>query len=143
MAGETREALIEAAQRVVDDATHATTEDRRYSGIKQLRAALDAARRDPEPVASADAACICWIDGFPRGDRHQSECVAFSDGWDAAIEAAIRGTEAVDVEARRLLGYLWMATGKNHLRPVHDLFAPDDPIVADIERLAIFPGVER
>lgn len=43
------------------------------------------------------------------------------------------------LEVRRLLGYLWTATGKNHLRPVYDLFAPDDPIVADIERLAIFP----
>lgn len=43
------------------------------------------------------------------------------------------------LEVRRLLGYLWMATGKNHLRPVYDLFAEDDPIVADIERLAIFP----
>lgn len=43
------------------------------------------------------------------------------------------------LEVRRLLGYLWTATGKNHLRPVNDLFEPDDPIVADVERLAIFP----
>ena len=42
-------------------------------------------------------------------------------------------------EVRRLLGYLWTATGKNHLRPVRDLFAEDDPIIADVERLAIFP----
>lgn len=42
------------------------------------------------------------------------------------------------MEVRHLLGYLWNATGKNHLRPVHDLFDEDDPIVADVERLAIF-----
>jgi hypothetical protein len=41
-------------------------------------------------------------------------------------------------EVRRLLGYLWTATGTNHLRPVSTLFDEDDPLVADVERLAIF-----
>lgn len=43
------------------------------------------------------------------------------------------------MEVRRLLGYLWTATGRNERLPVSDMFDPDDPIVADIERLAIFP----
>lgn len=43
------------------------------------------------------------------------------------------------LEVRRLLGYLWMATGRNARIPVYELFDPDDPIVADIERMAIFP----
>ncbi len=42
-------------------------------------------------------------------------------------------------ETERLLGYLWTATGKNHLRPVSDLFDESDPIIQDVERLAIFP----
>ena len=46
------------------------------------------------------------------------------------------------LEVRRLLGYLWTATGRNHLRPVHTLFDEHDPIRQDIERLAIFPEVE-
>lgn len=41
-------------------------------------------------------------------------------------------------EVRRLLGYLWNATGTNHLRPVYTLFADDDPMIPDIARLAIF-----
>jgi hypothetical protein len=66
------------------------------------------------------------------------------DGYNAAIEEVAgmlnyhRDEEDSEEEARRLLGYLWTATGKNHLRPVSDLFAEDDPIVADVERLAIF-----
>ena len=46
------------------------------------------------------------------------------------------------MEVRRLLGYLWTATGKNPLRPVSDLFDSDDPLVADVERLAVFPDGE-
>jgi hypothetical protein len=44
------------------------------------------------------------------------------------------------LEVRRLLGYLWTATGyRNDNLRVRDLFADDDPIVSDVERLAIFP----
>jgi hypothetical protein len=43
-------------------------------------------------------------------------------------------------EVRRLLGYLWTATGfRSDNLCVRDLFADDDSIVADVERLAIFP----
>ena len=43
-------------------------------------------------------------------------------------------------EVRRLLGYLWTATGNRAPdMPVRDLFNDDDPLVADVERLAIFP----
>lgn len=41
-------------------------------------------------------------------------------------------------EARRLLGYLWTATGMDENLEVRELFADDDPLVADVERLAIF-----
>ncbi len=33
-----------------------------------------------------------------------------------------------------LLGYLWDATGKNPDLRVRDLFADDDPLVADVEK---------
>lgn len=47
------------------------------------------------------------------------------------------------LEVRRLLGYLWTATGYRHDNLcARDLFAEDDPIVADVERLAIFPDEE-
>ncbi len=47
------------------------------------------------------------------------------------------------MKVRRLLGYLWTATGyrTDNLSP-RDLFDANDPIVQDIERLAIFPEVE-
>lgn len=44
------------------------------------------------------------------------------------------------LEVRRLLGYLWTATGyRTQNLQVRDLFDEADPIVADVERLAIFP----
>jgi hypothetical protein len=43
------------------------------------------------------------------------------------------------LEVRRLLGYLWTATGRNTALAVSDMFDPDDPIVADVERLGIIP----
>lgn len=64
-----------------------------------------------------------WADGYANGKR---------DG-----EAQAR-TEALDDcdEVRRLLRYLWTATGRSGDDPVYSLFDPDDPIVADIDRLA-------
>lgn len=58
----------------------------------------------------------------------------------AALPAPVAGAECLEV--RRLLGYLWTATGyRNDNLCARDLFREDDPIVADVERLAIFPGV--
>lgn len=60
-----------------------------------------------------------------------------------AAEKALHSALPELDETRRLLGYLWTATGKNYLRPVSSLFAEDDPIVADIERLAILEGASE
>jgi hypothetical protein len=45
-----------------------------------------------------------------------------------------------DLDPRTLLGYLWDATGKNPGIRVRDLFADNDPLVEDVERvLAVLP----
>lgn len=63
-----------------------------------------------------------------------------SDVPDALDAAAAEYRECLKV--RRLLGYLWTATGyRNDNLCARDLFREDDPVVADVERLAIFPEV--
>ena len=68
------------------------------------------------------------MQGWPLTD---SDAPDFLDG------ARLEYRECMEV--RRLLGYLWVATGyrTDALRPC-DLFAEDDPIVADVQKLAIF-----
>ena len=47
------------------------------------------------------------------------------------------------LKVRRLLGYLWTATGyRSEKLAVADLFAEDDPIREDVARFAIFPERE-
>ena len=55
-------------------------------------------------------------------------------------EAASDTTEPpANLDARTLLGYLWDATGKNPGTRVRDLFAENDPLVADVERALAVP----
>ena len=95
-----------------------------------------------------------WNDGIRKTWRHELADPLTRGDWFRDLRERVTAHLANRVpwaspsdpepdEARRLLGYLWNATGKNHLRPVHDLFDENDPIVADVERLAIFPDAEE
>jgi hypothetical protein len=109
-ADDTREALLHAAEDVVARAETDDDFDGNYidflvpsDAIEELRAALAAARRDPEPVASADAAWEALGAAlFDSGNAGAAEVV---DKHRPAIEAAIRGTAALDVERLRTAIY--------------------------------------
>jgi hypothetical protein len=90
-----------------------------------IAAALAAARRDPEPVASPDAA---WMHGSPSVEARIADIEAH--------EAAIRGTEAgLDVErlARALNSFGWDGLARGRVTPEEAAAATARAYAADSE----------
>ncbi len=60
---------------------------------------------DQTPATEARI-CICWIDGFPRGTRHQSECNSYNDGRADALREAADAVRALLDEASPTSAFL-------------------------------------
>jgi len=115
--------------------------------------------QEQEQAVAATAALRAGVDFFVPGEDKWISAIEFVKRWTAEYDALRAATSPAPAttnprlietdlvvpapagldETARLLGYLWTATGRNSRLPVSDMFDPDDPIVADVERLAIFP----
>ena len=123
---------------ILGDGSRTTTID-----VRQLDRMHRAARTDTRPCTEGPDGGTC--DGTDHVRHLVWSCFTATElgrlrdveGLDFLDGARLEYREGL--EARRLLGYLWMSSGTDPDVLVADLFRADDPIVEDVMRLAIFP----
>ncbi len=127
--------LREAAQSVHDSWFGGDLDnnyDRIASAFDGLRTAL--AAQVPEP---------CHVEpAFSQHEYAVAYCETHDQPADQCSQVPEPSLDAAN-ETRRLLGYLWTATGRNSRVPISDMFDPNDSITEDVRRLAIFPESGR